>query len=137
DNGVAVLRQVESGVEVELVQPGERGLSGEPGARAIATFCAELAAAAGADLILLDGPQGWRASSSELEHMRMCERCTQTPGKTGIPGNVKPRTWTRMADFSVKVFDALHAAGWPRFSGVPAGRLAIETFPTHAWRTLG
>lgn len=70
--------------------------------------------------------------------MRVCERCTRTPGKTGIPEVVKPASWTRMACFSIEVFDALEGAGWPRFSGTwPLRRAAVETFLTHAWRTLG
>jgi hypothetical protein len=47
DIGVAVLRQLESTVEVELIQPHERGLSGEHAAQAVATLCAEVAFAAG------------------------------------------------------------------------------------------
>jgi len=40
--------------------------------------------------------------------------------------------------FSIEFFDRLDGAGWPRFSGTwPVTQAAIETFPTHAWRTLG
>jgi hypothetical protein len=43
-----------------------------------------------------------------------------------------------MARFSIAVFDALDAAGWSRFgSGWSVTRAAIESFPTHAWRSLG
>lgn len=91
-----------------------------------------------ATLILIDGPQGWRADRSALVHQRSCERLTRTPGKTGPPGVVKPKTWTRMARFSIALFDALHASGWTRFrTGWHGERAAIESFPTHAWRSLG
>ena len=138
DIGIAILKGVPTSVRVELVQPHEQGLNGTPDVHRFVRLCTELAAQAAADLILIDGPQGWRASSSEFEHMRVCERCTKTPGKTGIPEVVKPASWTRMARFSIEVFDALEAAGWPRFSARwPMRRAAVETFPTHAWRTLG
>ena len=89
-------------------------------------------------MILLDGPQGWRAEVSQHPDMRECERLTRTPGKTGLPTVMKPRSWTRMAEFSIAVFDALQAAGWARFPGACDGdRYAVETFPTHAWRALG
>jgi len=138
DIGIAVLTGTPTSVRVELVQPHERGLDGTPDVHQFVRLCLDLAAEAAADLILIDGPQGWRASSSEIEHMRVCERCTKTPGKTGLPEIVKPASWTRMARFSIDVFDALESYGWPRFSGTwPVQRAAVETFPTHAWRTLG
>jgi hypothetical protein len=70
--------------------------------------------------------------------MRDCERAAHTPGKIGPPGCVRPKPFLRMAEFSIAVFDALHAAGWPRFKGDWRGdRRSIESFPTRAWRTLG
>ena len=43
-----------------------------------------------------------------------------------------------MADFSIALFDRLHDAGWLRLGTEWRGeRVAIESFPTHAWRTLG
>src|SRR6185295_7707021 len=88
--------------------------------------------------ILIDGPQGWRASRSPIDYMRLCERCTRTPGKTDVPEIVKPASWTRMVRFSVALFDRLDKEGWPRFSHQsPPDRSAVESFPTHAWRSLG
>ena len=138
DIGIAVLMGPPTSPRVELVRPGEHGRRGTPVVDRIVDLSFRLACVAKADLILIDGPQGWRATSSDFDHMRMCERCTRTPGKIGIPGTVKPRPWTRMAQFSIDVFDALESAGWPRFTGTwPVERAAVETFPSHAWRALG
>lgn len=138
DNGIALLWQEGDRVGVRLVAPAALGLRGTPAAEPFADALVALAEAEGARLMLLDGPQGWRAEQSELVHLRHCEKETRAPGKTGLPGVVKPATWTRMAVFCVELFDALHARGWPRFTRGWAGeRAAIESFPTHAWRVLG
>lgn len=137
DNGIAVLRGTFGDAQCALVQPEAIGLHGEPSAAAFAGALHALAQETGARLILLDGPQGWRAEQSTLVHQRRCERETRAPGKTGLPGVVKPATWTRMALFSVALFDALHALGWPRITAAWNGeRAAIESFPTQAWRSL-
>ncbi len=138
DNGIAVLRGVPGRVTAQLVNPENLGLSGEPDVAAFVNAIVELAERERVQVILLDGPQAWRASQSSLVHLRHCERETRTPGKTGLPGVVKPRTWTRMAEFSVALFDALDERGWPRLTDQWKGeRVAIESFPTHAWRMLG
>lgn len=138
DNGIAVLHGEWDDAHAEIVGPESLGLRDTPDPERYADALHALSATAGARLILLDGPQGWRAERSELVHQRHCERATHAPGKTGLPGIVKPASWTRMAVFSVALFDALHARGWPRFTstwgGAPA---AIESFPTQAWRSLG
>src|SRR5262245_26298266 len=103
DIGIAVLSGTRTSFRLELVQLSEHGFSGTPEAGRLVRFCMDLASSAKADLILVDGPQGWRASSSKFEHMRLCERCTRTPGKTGIPEIVKPQSWTRMVRFSIDV----------------------------------
>ena len=98
----------------------------------------ELAERFHARFLLIDGPQAWKAPNSRLEHQRVCEWETRTPGKTGLPGCVKPQPWTRMAEFSVGLFDFLHEQGWHRYSGDQTSTaVAVETFPTHAWRCLG
>ncbi|WKW12929.1 DUF429 domain-containing protein [Pseudogemmatithrix spongiicola] len=138
DNGIAVLHGEWGDARCEIIAPESLGLRDTPDPERYADALLSLAATAGARLILLDGPQGWRAERSELVHQRQCERASHAPGKTGLPGIVKPASWTRMALFSVALFDALHARGWPRFTsawgGAPA---AIESFPTQAWRSLG
>ena len=121
-----------------LLRPEGLGLSGVPVAGVLAKTLAGLAIEVAADLILMDGPQGWRAPQSTIKHMRCCELETRTPGKTGTPSVVKPATWTRMVEFSITLFDELGAAGWPRYRGTWSGEpCSIETFPTHAWRCLG
>lgn len=139
DIGIALMHENADGVQARLVS-AERdlALSGAPEVGALANALVRLAQQHAVRLVLIDGPQGWRADASPLVHNRVCERETRTPGKTGLPGIVKPRTWTGFAEFSVALFDALHRAGWPRldagWDGEPA---AIESFPTHAWRCLG
>jgi len=126
------------GARVRLITPESLGLRGSPEAEPFADALHWLAEREGVRLMLLDGPQGWRAERSALAHLRVCEKETRCPGKTGLPGIVKPATWRRMAEFSIAIFDALGARGWPRFTRAWKGeRSAIESFPTHAWRMLG
>lgn len=138
DNGIALLTPEGEGARVRLIAPESLGLRGTPESEPFADALHRLAEREGVRLILLDGPQGWRAERSALEHLRVCEKETRCPGKTGLPGVVKPATWRRMAEFSIALFDALDARGWPRFTrGWKGERAAIESFPTHAWRMLG
>lgn len=138
DNGIALLAGRPDHAAVQLLRPDALGLHGEPDVEPFADALATLAERERATLILLDGPQGWRAERSAFAHQRACERLTLTPGKTGLPGVVKPATWTRMALFSIALFDALHARGWTRYRQSWRGdHAAIESFPTHAWRMLG
>jgi hypothetical protein len=138
DNGIALLSGRWGDVHSEILNADALGLHGEPDAQSFAAALHDVATRAGARLILLDGPQGWRAERSALVHQRQCEREALAPGKTGLPGIVKPATWTRMAEFSVALFDALHNHGWPRITAEWRGeRVTIESFPTQAWRSLG
>jgi hypothetical protein len=138
DNGIALLTPEGEGARVRLLSPESLGLRGTPDAEPFADALHGVAEREGVRFILLDGPQGWRAERSALMHLRACEKETRCPGKTGLPGVVKPATWRRMAEFSIALFSALDARGWPRFSRAWAGeRAAIESFPTHAWRMLG
>lgn len=123
---------------MEFIDPASLGLEGEPDAARFAAAILTVALERDVRLILLDGPQGWRADWAPPGHARACEKATRTPGKTGLPGIVKPASWTRMADFSIALFDALQAQGWPRIDHTwRGGRAAIESFPTQAWRSLG
>lgn len=138
DNGIALLSADRGRVDVRLLRPDDLGLSGPPDAERFADALNRVAKFERVGLILLDGPQGWRAERSPHTHQRICERATRTPGKTGPPGVVKPSTWARMAVFSIAMFDALAGQGWPRFRERWDGeRAAIESFPTQAWRVLG
>jgi len=141
DIGVAVLGIRDGSVAIELVEASVYGLKGRPCVEDVTSWLTELSGAHKADVIFIDGPQGWKDPANGFEHARRCERELATPGKTGLPGCVKPRSWTRMATFSIELFDALSAIGFLRVrspADLVAGRkLAIESFPTSAWRTLG
>jgi len=140
DNGIAYL---ESGTEdVQIIKADDLGLYGNPSpidfAAALAMFCERK----GVSVLLLDGPQGWRYPHSQIEHMRLCERVLSTPGKTGNPGTVKPRTYLAFIQFSIDLFQHLRldhrwkllTEDWTERSGV---RWLVESFPTSAWKTLG
>ncbi len=106
-----------------------------PLAAALAALCAEV----GARTLLLDGPAAWKDPDNGLAQARVCERELNTPAKTGLPGVAKPATYLGFVTFCVAVFDALDALGWPRYAGTqaPGERVAVEAFPTGAWRALG
>lgn len=125
-------------VNVQFVAAEQLGLTGQPVAEAFAERLLRLADENGVRVILLDGPQAWKSARNPNALARECERVFYTPGKTGLPLQVVPRSWTRMAVFSVAMFDALHEAGWSRLSSNwSGGRVAVESFPTSAWRSLG
>lgn len=138
DIGIALLSDCIGAVRATLVSPASLNLAGAPNAGDLAHALHALATRHDVRLILIDGPQAWRADDAPNAHMRACERATRTPGKTGLPGIVKPASWTRMATYSYDLFDRLDALGWPRLGASWHGeRAAIESFPTHAWRSLG
>lgn len=141
DIGVAVLSARDGFVAVHFVEASDSGLRGRPCVEDVSDWLTELAKAYEADVIFIDGPQGWKHPENGFEHARQCERELATPGKTGLPRCVKPGSWTRMAAFSIELFDALGAHGFERVQSaedlVVGRKLAIESFPTSAWRTLG
>lgn len=138
DIGIAVLKDGRSKIDVELIPPPNLNLVGVPDACMLAMKLCTLAMQVDARLLILDSPQGWSGGTTESVIMRSCERATRTPGKTGLPGCVKPRPFARMVEFSIAVFDFLHVAGWPRLEDCnwSGDHRSIESFPTHAWRTL-
>lgn len=141
DIGVAVLGLRDGSVGVEFVEASAYGLKGRPCVEDVTSWLTQLTGTHGADIIFIDGPQGWKDPANGFEHARRCERELATPGKTGLPGCVKPGSWTRMATFSIELFDALSVHGFLRVQSlddlVSGRKLAIESFPTSAWRTLG
>jgi hypothetical protein len=140
DNGIAYIENGND--DVQILKAGDLGLYGTPlpsdFAAALAIFCER----EGISVLLLDGPQGWRVPNSQIEHMRLCERVLNTPGKTGVVGTTKPRTYLSYIQFSIDLFQRLRlehgwellTADWSKRSGV---RWLVETFPTYAWKTLG
>jgi hypothetical protein len=101
-----------------------------------------LCAVRGIRLLMLDGPQAWKSSSNGLEHCRVSERQLNTVAKTGLPGMVKPATYTAFAEFCLDVYDALCRRGWRRLEtqeqpGSPPERILVESYPHAAWKSLG
>ena len=140
DNGLALLGILDRRIRCEFRRI-EEDLTGEPSAPELADYLIELASSTGSECILIDGPQAWKSPSNGHVHQRDCEKILYTPGKTGEPGVVKPASWTSFVELSVALFDALHDRGWVRLGELPRDdgeyrHLAIESFPTAAWRAL-
>lgn len=118
------------------------GLTDEPEAEACAKALNTFCKASNVSVLLLDGPQGWKHPKSSIEHMRLCERVLNTPGKTGVPGEAKPKTYLRYIHFSIDLFHELRSKlGWellkPTWHRRRRARWAVETFPSSAWELLG
>ncbi len=101
-----------------------------------------LCAVRGIRVLMLDGPQAWKASNNGLEHARVSERQLNTACKTGLPGVVKPRTYRPFAEFCLDVYDALCRRGWRRLDshdrpGNGSERVLVESYPCAAWKSLG
>jgi hypothetical protein len=140
DNGIVFLE--EGSAEPRCILPSTLGLNGKPEifefALALEEFCCENRVS----VLMLDGPQGWRYPLSQIQHMRLCERVLNTPGKTGIVGQVKPRTYLGYIQFSIDLFTELRVNhGWDLLTRdwyrSPFKRWLVESFPTAAWKTLG
>lgn len=139
DVGVVTLTRGASGILITPLRLPDVGLTGRPDAQRLAYFLMEFAKEIGATAIGLDGPQGWKDADNGEAHARVCEARLRTQGKTGIPGITKPGSYLAFIQFCIETFDALDALGWPRFGSPSAGAsaVAVETFPTAAWRSLG
>src|SRR5262245_48014242 len=90
DIGTVVLRWHVDHVCGELV---DLPLQGEPSPKQLAEFLNRYCLEREIRILLLDGPQGWKANDSELAHSRRCERALNTPAKTGLPPSVKPANY--------------------------------------------
>lgn len=140
DFGFAFLADDEE--DPEFPRPSDFGLSDPPDPAKLAAALAAYAHDRSVGVILLDGPQAWRHPRSPIEHMRLCERVLNTPGKTGTPGQAKPRTYLGFIQFSIDVFTYLREiSGWPlltqTWADVGAEGWLVESFPSSAWSTLG
>lgn len=147
--GVAVLRESRRGVSCELTNGEALGLTRATlSPSAVAQRLLALAGKHDAQAVVIDGPAAWAADALPPQ-FRIAERVLRTPGKLYGPGDVRPRTWLRFAEFSLALFDELEAGGYRRL-GDAAGfradtaagqRWAIETFPSAFWsrwgRTIG
>jgi hypothetical protein len=141
DVGVCSLRVIGDRIAVAPIRLDALGLVGRPVCGELAKTVAELAARLDARLVLVDGPQAWKAPDTGMEHARVCERRLATQGKTGLPGSTKPAGYAAFTAFAVELFDRLAELGWPRLHDAAAlfstHRFALESFPTAAWRALG
>jgi hypothetical protein len=140
DNGIALLAGRQT--EVQIIKPSVLGLEDPPTPDGFAAALTDFSARHSISLLLIDGPQGWRYPRSQVQHMRLCERVLNTPGKTGDPGTAKPNTYLPFIQFSIDLFnnlrqrhgwDLLHE-GWHHRTGI---RWIVETFPSSAWITIG
>jgi hypothetical protein len=140
DNGMAFLAYESHQPQYPKVK--DLGLSGKPQANDFAYKVNEFCESEGVSVLLLDGPQGWKSPKTGIEHMRLCERVLNTPGKTGPIGYVKPKTFLRYIAFSINLFHILRIDyDWNLFTKDSVKhkrrRWIVETFPSSAWLTLG
>jgi hypothetical protein len=140
DFGFALLE--EGDPAPKFPKAAEFDLSDPPEADALAAAIHSFAETAGVSQVLLDGSQGWRHPNSSIEHMRLCERVLNTPGKTGTPGHAKPGTYLNYIQFSIDVFHHLRVDyGWSLltedWTNRSNQRWIVEVFPSAAWSLLG
>src|SRR4029077_5565636 len=80
DIGIAVLEWDHNLIRCELISIPLSGLpSPGPLAEYLTGFCVQREIR----VLVLDGPQGWKAENNGLEHSRRCEKELNTPAKTG------------------------------------------------------
>ncbi len=138
DVGAVVLEQKHGLIQCELLR---LPLTGAPSAEVLAEYLNRVCLQRGVHILLLDGPQGWKAKDNGLTDSRRCERELNTPAKTGEPPSVKPANYGPWVRFSIAVYDALGTHGWERLSRIgsafePTRQVLVETFPMSAWRLL-
>jgi hypothetical protein len=139
DIGAVILEQSEGAIRCR--QMGHQ-LTGVPAAEQLAECLNNFCRREHIRLILLDGPQAWKAADNDAVHCRWCERELNTPAKTGEPFSVKPAAYTHFVKFSIDCYDSLAKLGWQRLPrvGSPLGeshKWLVESFPLSAWRQLG
>jgi hypothetical protein len=137
DLGIVVLERTAAGIVCVPVRLARLGWTGRPVAAQLAHFLADFCESIGAALIVIDGPQAWKAAENGCSYSRVCEHRLSTQGKTGLPGSSKPGTYMGFISFSIKLFDHLQHLGWPRLTARGQRHVAAESFPTSAWRSLG
>lgn len=137
DVGAVILEGKRNESCCELI---DLSLPGPPSCEALATWANEVSLQKNIQVILLDGPQGWKSRCSPLPHCRACERQVNAQAKTGCHC-VKPASWTNFVNFSIQVYDALASLGWMRLGTINSTlghqRLLVESYPFSAWRSLG
>ena len=134
--GIVVLDELGERFSAWPLPARELGLEGAPVPQDLARRLAEVCEQLSISTLLLDGPQAWKDPANGLEHCRVCERGLNTPGKTGLPGGAKPGNYLAFLEFSIVVFHELVARGFELWSGQASPGLALESFPSAAWRRL-
>lgn len=141
DIGIALMEARDRQLAVEWLRWPTLGWVDPPAAAQLVEWLTKLAEREGVTVLALDGPQAWQAPASGLAYARHCEQRLHTQTKTGLPGHTKPGSALRFAEFSIACFDGLAANGWPRLRSPadlqPRAKLALEVYPTAAWRALG
>jgi hypothetical protein len=135
--GIILLSKKRGGFFAQAMSLKDFHLEGPPSPSKLATRLADTCHRLSARILLLDGPQAWKHPGNGLPHSRVCERLLNTPGKTGLPGSSKPANYLPFIVFSIEVFKDLLAHGFELWSGRTAPLLAVESFPSSAWRQLG
>jgi hypothetical protein len=96
-----------------------------------------------AGILMLDGPQAWKAEDNGHEHCRASERELNTSAKTGLPGRVLPGTYERFVAYCLALYDALERLGWQRLATrempneTAPHKILVESYPHTAWKSLG
>jgi TPP-dependent pyruvate/acetoin dehydrogenase alpha subunit len=126
----------------QVFNPGkEPALTRPPPAKECATAISAFCGRNKIRVLLLDGPQGWKDPKRKASY-RLCEKLVHTPAKTGVNGQVIPRSYTGFVEFSTQLFLHLvdlggllvsHSAIRPPKRG---SFLVAESFPLSAWRKL-
>jgi hypothetical protein len=120
----------------------QNNAQGPVDANVLAGVLNHFAAIRGIQVMMLDGPQAWKAQNNGCEHARVSESELNTAAKTGLPGMVKPLTYRPFAEFCLDVYDALCRRGWRRLAtreqpGTGPERVLAESYPHAAWKALG
>jgi hypothetical protein len=137
-NGTALLT-VDDGVCAALERGVVRWPAGAVSPAATADAILDTAERRDADVVAIDGPQGWRDPLRPAEEGvgRACERAASTPGKTGWR-RTYPANYLGWTTFAIRLFDALLARPGVTLDPAASGALAVvECFPTSTWRSAG
>lgn len=135
DLGIAVLR-AEDLIHVDLVRHEKLGLARPLDPESLADALVGLAESSHCSWIAVDGPSGWKDPDNGLVHSRVCDRELNAPAKVGLPGEVKPRSYTIFVKFSIALFDRLSARGYARLCGPdtpPDQPTSVEILPLACW----
>ena len=128
--GIIVLEENQEVFSTWAISARDLGLTGSPSPQDLATKLEAACRHLAAPILLLDGPQGWKHPGNGLQHSRVCERKLNTPGKTGLPGSVKPGNYLPFIAFSIAVFQILVTHGFELGSdravrGLAVGELSV------------